>query len=185
MNRWLYIVLALGAVGLGAWVVLGMPGTEPDYSHITSFEKCAAAGYPILDSHPRQCQTPDGRIFVDRIVVPPQPEPEPTIKPETARGQIKGYVHVGPTCPVERFPADPNCADRPYSVRIEIHYPNERLHSIIKSGADGNFSATLPIGDYIVRPQAAEVMPSCPEERVTVTKDNITEIDISCDSGIR
>ena len=31
---------------------------------IDSFEKCAAAGYPILESYPEQCRTPDEKIFV-------------------------------------------------------------------------------------------------------------------------
>lgn len=30
---------------------------------INSFEECAAAGYPILESYPEQCMTPDGRSF--------------------------------------------------------------------------------------------------------------------------
>jgi hypothetical protein len=32
--------------------------------NITSFEECVKAGYPILESYPRQCRTPDGRIFI-------------------------------------------------------------------------------------------------------------------------
>jgi hypothetical protein len=30
---------------------------------ISSFEECAAAGYPILESYPEQCRTPDGQSF--------------------------------------------------------------------------------------------------------------------------
>lgn len=30
---------------------------------IDNFEKCAAAGYPILDSYPEQCRTPEGKSF--------------------------------------------------------------------------------------------------------------------------
>jgi hypothetical protein len=32
---------------------------------IGSFEDCALAGYPITESYPEQCRTPDGRIFVN------------------------------------------------------------------------------------------------------------------------
>lgn len=32
---------------------------------IMTFEECAAAGYPIMESYPRQCRTPDGRLFVE------------------------------------------------------------------------------------------------------------------------
>ena len=34
---------------------------------ITTFEECAAAGYPIMESYPEQCRTPDGRTFVHDI----------------------------------------------------------------------------------------------------------------------
>lgn len=30
---------------------------------ITNFDECAAAGYPIMESYPEQCKTPDGRTF--------------------------------------------------------------------------------------------------------------------------
>ena len=32
---------------------------------ITNFEECKAAGYPILESYPEQCKTPDRRTFVN------------------------------------------------------------------------------------------------------------------------
>ena len=32
---------------------------------ITSFYECAAAGYPVMESYPEQCRTPDGRLFVN------------------------------------------------------------------------------------------------------------------------
>lgn len=34
---------------------------------ITSFETCATAGYPIMESYPRQCRTPDGRTYAEEI----------------------------------------------------------------------------------------------------------------------
>ncbi|MCI0503718.1 hypothetical protein L0Y65_03325 [Candidatus Micrarchaeota archaeon] len=39
-------------------------GNETNVSEIDSFEECAAAGYPIMESYPRQCRGPDGRTFV-------------------------------------------------------------------------------------------------------------------------
>lgn len=40
---------------------------------ITTFEECAAAGYPVMESYPEQCRTPDGRLFVREV--PPTEEP--------------------------------------------------------------------------------------------------------------
>ena len=40
-----------------------------DSWQIDSFEECAAR-YPVLESYPRQCNTPDGRHFVEEIDQP-------------------------------------------------------------------------------------------------------------------
>jgi len=34
---------------------------------ITTFEECAAAGNPVMESYPEQCRTPDGRLFVHEV----------------------------------------------------------------------------------------------------------------------
>ncbi len=34
---------------------------------VLSFEECVAAGYPVMESYPRQCRTPDGRLYVEDI----------------------------------------------------------------------------------------------------------------------
>lgn len=34
---------------------------------VSSFEDCVEAGYPVMESHPRQCNTPDGQHFVEEI----------------------------------------------------------------------------------------------------------------------
>jgi hypothetical protein len=38
--------------------------TPSPSTNITSFEECVDAGYPILESYPRQCRTPDGKNFI-------------------------------------------------------------------------------------------------------------------------
>lgn len=43
---------------------------------INSFDGCASAGYPIMESYPRQCRTPDGRGFVEAISEAPKPSGE-------------------------------------------------------------------------------------------------------------
>jgi len=34
---------------------------------INSFQSCIDAGYPAMESHPRQCRTLGGRLFVEEI----------------------------------------------------------------------------------------------------------------------
>lgn len=35
---------------------------------ITNFEECEKAGYPVMESYPRQCATPDGETFTEIII---------------------------------------------------------------------------------------------------------------------
>lgn len=37
----------------------------PEPNSILSFEQCADAGYPVQESYPRRCITPDGRSFTE------------------------------------------------------------------------------------------------------------------------
>ena len=57
---------------------------------ITSFEECAAAGYPIMESYPEQCKTPDGKTFVKSYA--------------NQKSGIEGIVLLGPVCPVMKDP---------------------------------------------------------------------------------
>ncbi len=69
INKILLIVglVALVLIGVG-FVKWGLQLTEkPSQKTITSFEECADAGYPVMESHPRQCKTPDGKVFVEEI----------------------------------------------------------------------------------------------------------------------
>ena len=36
---------------------------QKQINDIDSFEKCSAAGYPILETYPEQCRTPNGKSF--------------------------------------------------------------------------------------------------------------------------
>lgn len=42
-------------------------GCTTDYSHITNYEECVNAGFPIMESYPEQCATPDGRTFTREL----------------------------------------------------------------------------------------------------------------------
>ena len=40
---------------------------QKQYYVIDSFEDCVSAGNPVMESHPRQCKTIDGKHFVEEI----------------------------------------------------------------------------------------------------------------------
>ena len=60
-------LLALGVVLIAAALIYGFTRPANDQQSITSFEECAAAGYPIMESYPRQCRTPEMVNFVEDI----------------------------------------------------------------------------------------------------------------------
>ncbi len=45
----------------------GKGGLFLESSFITDFKECLKAGYPVMESYPRQCKTEDGNSFVEKI----------------------------------------------------------------------------------------------------------------------
>jgi hypothetical protein len=67
-----YLIYLLIVVIIGVLAVLMNPKkVSTPSTNIHSFEECAAAGNPVMESYPRQCNTPDGKHFVETVV----PEP--------------------------------------------------------------------------------------------------------------
>ena len=65
----IYVLAAIIFVAIGGAIwYFGQPKQEsvaPPAA--TSFQECVDAGYPVAESYPRQCRTPDGRNFVEDI----------------------------------------------------------------------------------------------------------------------
>lgn len=64
-----YIILGVGAFLLVTISVIGifMASRLNTSTTINSFEECAAANLPVMESYPRQCATPDGRTFTETV----------------------------------------------------------------------------------------------------------------------
>ena len=83
--------------------------TPPDAS-IDNFNDCVAAGYPVMESYPRQCRTPGGKHFVEDIgnvndktdlIWTGVPRPGDTIaSPLHISGQARGYWFFEASFPV-------------------------------------------------------------------------------------
>jgi hypothetical protein len=131
MNR--NIALVIGVVALAVLAVcflLGWEATsEPrddganlDLEAIRSFEDCAAAGLPVMESYPRQCKTPDGRTFAEEIEVTATydnassdmimvevPYPGAVVGKEfTVVGEARGNWFFEASFPIEVLDADGN-----------------------------------------------------------------------------
>ena len=94
-------------------VFLGWFYINNSVEDIASFEDCVKAGYPVMDSYPEQCQTPDGRVFTkdvynngaeskkDLIVVSsPQPFMEIT-SPLLVTGEARGSWYFEADFPIK------------------------------------------------------------------------------------
>jgi hypothetical protein len=99
---------------------------------------------------------------------------------------ITGTVTLGPTCPVERIPPDPNCAPKFYSTSINIMRAGDnKIIKTIESDSNGAFGIDLDQGSYVLQTQGGNVLPRCPLVSVDVKSGQYVTANISCDTGIR
>jgi hypothetical protein len=99
---------------------------------------------------------------------------------------IRGTVALGPTCPVERVPPDPRCADRPYAAPIAVYRNGSSVPLATgMSDADGTFAFQLPAGTYTLIAGGATSLPRCAAVTVQVREASFATTTIECDTGIR
>jgi hypothetical protein len=53
---------------LGTLAVVWNPKKVEPEIQVSNFEECVKAGYPVMESYPRQCSTPSGKFFVEEII---------------------------------------------------------------------------------------------------------------------
>jgi len=103
-----FLVVLAGYFAVKLYYPLGEPAEE-----INSFEECVEAGYPVLESYPQQCQTPDGKSFTEDIgnelekadlIRIDNPRPNQSIEsPLSVKGQARGYWFFEADFPVKLF----------------------------------------------------------------------------------
>jgi hypothetical protein len=100
MKTWLKIailvIVALVVLYLVPW------SKQPE---VNDFQACIDAGYPVMESFPRQCKTPDGRTFTEQIVegdvVISFPRPgEVVLSPLLVSGKARGNWFFEANLPV-------------------------------------------------------------------------------------
>lgn len=99
---------------------------------------------------------------------------------------ISGKSVLGPTCPVQRIPPDPNCEDKPYPTTISIQQNGAEVKRVT-TDSSGNFSVELNPGTYtligITNPNSR--YPIAKPSTVTVLPGKVTQTTVSFDSGMR
>jgi hypothetical protein len=85
---------------------------------VTTYEACVAANYPVAQTSPRTCVTPQGQTFTENIgnaeamkdmiqVEAPQPN-DPVQSPLTVAGTARGNWYFEASFPVKLFDANNN-----------------------------------------------------------------------------
>lgn len=101
----LWIIIAIVVIG---GVVVLFWGKQP--SAVASFEECLAAGYPVMESYPRQCRDKAGNVFVEDIgneldltdlIQVDMPRPNDVVKsPLIIKGRARGTWYFEASFPV-------------------------------------------------------------------------------------
>ncbi len=125
-NRILLVLVVLSALATVGFYLSEYKGNDeivinnPDASKgsspsetVNNFDECEAAGYPIMESYPRQCTTPDGEIFVEGIgnelekadlIKVSAPRPNAVIaSPLKVSGEARGYWYFEASFPVKLY----------------------------------------------------------------------------------
>lgn len=180
VTLWMVFVLlgvVASVIGLRASITPAEP-TVPEKKIIASFADCAGAGYPIMESYPEQCTTPDGKHFVN--------EKQISVDDSISVGFLEGKVEIGPNCPVER--EDMPCKTPPeaYTSRQVVVYSIDMKANQGRSkiSTDGSYKVTLEPGEYLVRVEPAGIGPG-EFVRVKIEEDKTTVQDLQVDTGIR
>ncbi|MHB1261595.1 MAG: hypothetical protein ACYC2H_07745 [Thermoplasmatota archaeon] len=101
---------------------------------------------------------------------------------------IEGVAMMGPTCPVERDPPDPDCADKPYEGDLVVTTPDQgKMLKEFRTNAHGEFQVAIGPGEYSIRNDpASDNFPYCSTQgTIVVEAGRFTRADVSCDTGIR
>jgi len=101
---------------------------------------------------------------------------------------IQGHVVIGPTCPAEHDPPDPDCDERGYATRLAVMKAGRT--GVLKefdTKENGTFREPLPPGEYSIRhADHGKPYPTCTTNTtIAVKPGNYTWITVHCDSGIR
>ncbi|MBI4094962.1 MAG: Gmad2 immunoglobulin-like domain-containing protein [Candidatus Liptonbacteria bacterium] len=113
-----FVLIAAGIAFLGVLGGLFQFSLERSAPTIENFDACAKRGYQIMESYPRQCRAPGGKIFMedignvreksDRIRVR-SVTPNQTVKsPLAVEGEARGFWFFEASFPVRLFDAQGN-----------------------------------------------------------------------------
>lgn len=104
-------------------------------------------------------------------------------EPAPAESGVEGQVLIGPMCPVVQV--GQACPDQPYQATLTVNSLGGERIAQVQTDEQGRFKIPLEPGEYILHPEAPNVMPFAPEQTFRVVADQFTQVTVQYDSGIR
>jgi hypothetical protein len=110
----------------------------------------------------------------------------------TGNGVLKGKISIGPICPVETIPPQPQCLPTrdTYNAYATAVWTSDKKNIVapIIPNLDGSYLIDLPAGDYILDYATARTNgvggSNLPTAFSIADKETLT-LDVSIDTGIR
>jgi len=106
-------------------------------------------------------------------------------------GILEGKISIGPICPVETDPPDPGCLPtaetyKAYPVAVWKADGGRKILQI-NPALDGTYKTSLEPGKYLIKLEtgSGSIGSSNLPVEVIILSDNITNLNINIDTGIR
>jgi len=107
-------------------------------------------------------------------------------------GVLKGKISIGPLCPVETIPPQPQCLPtmKTYKAwQTSVWNLNETTKFVnITPDLNGNYQLTLPTGEYMVDFEdifKLRILHTGLPVKIKINNQDSTKLDINIDTGIR
>jgi len=111
-KKYFFFLIIIVVLGVTVYFTMFKLGEAP-IADINNFEECISANYPIMESYPRQCKTPDGKTFTEDIgnelekldlIKIDNPRPNQAIEsPFFIKGEARGFWFFEASFPVKLF----------------------------------------------------------------------------------
>lgn len=125
----LLLIVVLVVAGFTGWIYLSSQQLK-----VTTFDQCVAAGYSVMESFPPQCQTPDGKTFMQDVKTPEE-------KPNKVR--IKGEI----VCLPHKDTEGPQTLECAYGLKSR---EDGKYYALGYSDPDALHMTSLPTGEVVV-----------------------------------
>jgi hypothetical protein len=98
---------------------------------------------------------------------------------------VSGTVHISPAHAGPQRIGESGRAPMA-GAAVQVRNANNRVVAHVVTGADGQFSASVPPGEYQLKVDVGSaVLPRCGEAHAIVQEGHVAQIELECDSGMR